>query len=182
MRPWIFPHPLLRLLRLLAGPLLIIASTVPAAAQGLLANGDLEQAGPSAGGAPGIPGWFFHVWEGDSSLDHTAVAALQKRLEAPSVDKDDKKKVLIPEYTKKDLENQVIWVSAKMEGGNPVIRIEKEVVAPARLLRDLKRVASRSRKAEMLLEHERAVPHEVVVQILDAARGARLNRVRVLVP
>lgn len=108
----------------------------------------------------------------------TAVAALQKRLEAPSAEKG---KIDVP-VVGKDVIEQMIAVTVTMEGGQPVIRIEKDVVTPDRLLRDLKRYAARTKKTELLLQHGDDVPHEAVVQVLDAARGARLNRVRLLVP
>ena len=109
----------------------------------------------------------------------TAVAALQKRLEAPTV---DEKKMNIKEVSIAQVEQQMIYVKVTMENDQPVIRVEKEVVAPDRLLRELKRYVARTRKTDLLIDHDKDVPHGVVVQVIDAARGANMNKVQFLVP
>src|SRR5262245_34775447 len=65
----------------------------------------------------------------------TTVAALQKRIEAPSAT-DEKAKVAT--VTKEQVEEQMILVKANMENGEPVIRIEDTVVERAKLLRELR--------------------------------------------
>jgi biopolymer transport protein ExbD len=112
----------------------------------------------------------------------TAVAALQKRLEAPTVEEKDKKKLQVATFTKEVLQQQVIWVKVTMENDEPVIRVEDQVVAPDRLMRELKRFVARTRKTDLLIDHDRDVPHGAVVQVIDAARGADINKVRFLVP
>jgi biopolymer transport protein ExbD len=109
----------------------------------------------------------------------TTVAALQKRLEAPTATGEQGKVAVV---TEKQIEEQMIWVKANMVNGEPQITLEKDVVDIAKLLRELRAYVKRSRKTEMLLEHDDEIPHETVVQILDSAKGAGIDRVRLAVP
>jgi biopolymer transport protein ExbD len=110
----------------------------------------------------------------------TSYAALQKRLEAPSAS-SDKEKDKVAVVTKKQIEEQMVHVIARMEGGQPVILVEKEAVSPAALQAKLKNYA-RGTKTDLLLEHDDNVPHDLVVQVIDAAKGAGVSRIRLLVP
>jgi biopolymer transport protein ExbD len=111
----------------------------------------------------------------------TSYAALQKRLEAPSVSNDkDSKKVAV--VTKEQVENSMIVVQAVMEQGQPVVRIEKNVVDPKNLYRELRKFVRSTGKTTLLLEHDDEVPHELVVRIIDQAKGAGMDRVRLVVP
>jgi biopolymer transport protein ExbD len=111
----------------------------------------------------------------------TSYAALQKRLEAPSVsDAKDSKKMAV--YTKKQVEESMILVRAVMEQGQPVIRVENKVVDPKNLYGELRRFARSTGKTILLLEHDDDVPHDLVVRIIDQAKGAGLDRVRLVVP
>ncbi len=69
----------------------------------------------------------------------------------------------------------------KMEDGKPVFRVEDKVVDEDRLTAELNSYAKTTR-TDLLLEHDADVPHGAVVAVMDAARGARLNRIRLLVP
>jgi biopolymer transport protein ExbD len=110
----------------------------------------------------------------------TTVAALQKRLEAPTV--DDKTKVKVPVITEKEVQEQMIHVKAVMENGSPVVKIEETTVDPVRLVAELRKFVKETRKTDLLLEHDDNVPHDLVVKIIDSAKGAGMNRVRLLVP
>jgi biopolymer transport protein ExbD len=110
----------------------------------------------------------------------TSYAALSKRIEAPTASKD--KKLAVPVFTKEKIEQQLILVTAKMEGGRPVIRVESKEVELPRLTAELRSFARSSGKAEVLLDHDGDVPHHVVVQIIDKAKMAGIARVRVPVP
>jgi biopolymer transport protein ExbD len=109
----------------------------------------------------------------------TSVAALQKRLEAPTV--EDTKHSKIAVVTKDQIEKNMVYVTARMEDGEPVIRVENEVVAPNHLLRTIKKYVNATR-TDLLLEHDNLVPIDFVVQIIDKAKGAGVNRVRLVVP
>ena len=65
----------------------------------------------------------------------TTVAALQKRLEAPTVEQN---KVKVAVVTDKQVEEQMIKVTAKMVDGNPVVLIEDKPVAIEQLVGELR--------------------------------------------
>lgn len=109
----------------------------------------------------------------------TTVAALQKRLEAPSVDEG---KAGVAVFTKEQVDQSMIHLTAKMEGSDPVIRIENQVVELPMLVRELRKFVGKSGKTMLLLEHDDNVPQDMVVKIIDAAKGAGMDRVRLLVP
>ena len=109
----------------------------------------------------------------------TSVAALQKRLEAPSPG-DDKSGVLV--VTQKQVDDTMIKVKVAMENGAPVYRIEGKIVEPHRLVAELLKFVRSSKKSTLLLEHTDDVPHDSVIKIIDAAKGAGMDRVRLLVP
>jgi biopolymer transport protein ExbD len=109
----------------------------------------------------------------------TSVAALQKRLEAPSPG-DDKSGVLV--VTEKDVANLMIHVKVSLEDGEPVYRIQDRVVDPVRLVAELQKFVRSSKKTILLLEHTDDVPQDSVVKVIDAAKGAGMDRVRLRVP
>jgi biopolymer transport protein ExbD len=109
----------------------------------------------------------------------TTYAALQKRLDAPPAATD---KAGLPAVTKEQVAQQMIKVSIDMERNQPVTKIEDRVVAPERLEYELSLFQKNSRKTEILLEHSDDVPERAVVAVLDAARGAGMEKVRLLVP
>ena len=97
----------------------------------------------------------------------TTVAALQTRLEAPGVEKDKKRVKVV---TQAIVEQQMIVCSAKMEDDRPVIVVEDKVVAPNQLLREFRGYVRSTGKTSLLLKYDDNVSHEVVVQIIDAAK------------
>jgi biopolymer transport protein ExbD len=109
----------------------------------------------------------------------TTVAALQTRLEAPGIEQDKKR---IKVVTKDQVDKQMISCEARMENGKPVIRVEGDPVEPSRLTRKFRDHLRNSRKTTLLLEHDGEVPHEVVVWVLDAAKGAGMDRVQLVIP
>jgi biopolymer transport protein ExbD len=109
----------------------------------------------------------------------TTVAALQKMLEAPSVEEG---KVKVAVLTKEKVAEQMIHVTAKMENGEPVIRVEDKVVQPDNLLAELRRYSRANGKNKLLLEHDDNVSQETVVQIIDAAKGAQMERIATVIP
>jgi biopolymer transport protein ExbD len=116
----------------------------------------------------------------------TSYAAMQKLLEAPSAEKDPTKGV--PVLKKEDVENSMILVSANMEGAGPpqsrrlVLRVQGKEVDPATLSAELRTLARANDRHTLVLEHDDYVPQDVVVKIIDDAKGAGLNKVRLVVP
>lgn len=111
----------------------------------------------------------------------TTVAAMQHQIEAPSV--EDKSKPGVMAVSKEKVEQTMIHVTAKMEKPDtPVIRVEGKVVEPEQLTAELQKLARSAKKTRVLLEHDDDVPHEVVVQVIDAAKGARMDGVALMLP
>jgi biopolymer transport protein ExbD len=69
-----------------------------------------------------------------------------------------------------------------MERGEPVIRVEDEVTPEHLLLAKLKGFVKKTSRTQLLLQADGKVPHRVTVAIQDAAKGAGMDRVRLLLP
>ena len=109
----------------------------------------------------------------------TSVAALQKRLEAPTPGED---KAGVAVVTKEQVANQMIHVKVSVENGAPVYRVEDKVIDPVRLVAELRKFVRSSGKTTLLLEYTDDVPQDSVVKVIDGAKGAGMDRVRLLVP
>ncbi len=108
----------------------------------------------------------------------TTVAAIQKQLEAPTAEKG---KAGVKVVTKDKVAEQMIHVVAKVVNGETVIKVEDKEVKLDDLRGELRKYATATRSG-LLLEHDDFVPQDVVVQIIDKAKGAGLSRVHMLVP
>ena len=108
----------------------------------------------------------------------TTVAALQVRLEAPSLEDS---KISVKSVTVKEAEESMILCRATQVGGQLEIKVEKDTVPLADLTNVFKRYARETKKTTLLLDHDDEVPHDVVVKIIDAAKGAGMDRVQLLV-
>src|SRR5262249_15596576 len=104
----------------------------------------------------------------------TSYAALQQMLDSPTHSDEKAEEIRV---TKEQVDNLMVQVKVTMENGKPVIRIEGQEVPKERLLGALKSFNSKTRKNQLLLEHEREVPHGVLVAIQDAAKGADFAQV-----
>jgi biopolymer transport protein ExbD len=109
----------------------------------------------------------------------TTYAALQNRLEAGDVSTDPVGRVVV---TAEQVKQQMIHVTVKMQDGQPVFRVEEEVVDEDHLLARLKSYVRQTSHTDLLLEHDGDVPHGAVVAVMDAAKGAGMNRIRLVVP
>ena len=109
----------------------------------------------------------------------TSYAVLQKRLEAPGVTADKLGPAVV---TKEKVEQQMIRVTIKMEGGKPLTAVEDHVVDPYLLQSELRRYGNATKKTQLLLEHDDDVPQRAVVEVIDAAKGAGLEKVSLVVP
>ena len=108
----------------------------------------------------------------------TTYAVLQKVHETPGV--SDKK---VPKPVEmKDVKQQMIWVTVKMENGKPVTRVENAEVAPDDLLNTLRTMVKDTSKNTLLLEHDADVPHGAVVNVQDAAAGAGMHEIKLVIP
>jgi biopolymer transport protein ExbD len=103
----------------------------------------------------------------------TTVAALQVRLEAPGV--EDGKPSPVKVITDKELESTVILVTARKVGDGVVVKVEGEEVALPELQAALRRHVKK--KSKMVLDADDDVPHDVVVQVIDAGKGVGLDSV-----
>ncbi len=115
----------------------------------------------------------------------TSYAALQKMLDAPKMSADGAAGP--PRVTKEQVEKFMIQVEVRMEKGaggqeTPVIKVEGQTVPQGDLVNALRKYVTGTRKIEMLLDHSPRVPHGAVVAVQDAARGAGIEQVHLLVP
>ena len=116
----------------------------------------------------------------------TSYAALQKMLDLPGTAAEGGLRGP-PRVTPEQVEKFMIRVEVRLEKGDggkevPEIKVEGQPVALDGLVGTLKKYVTDSRKTEMLLDHSPRVPHGVVVAIQDAARGAGIQQVHLLVP
>jgi biopolymer transport protein ExbD len=109
----------------------------------------------------------------------TTYAALQKMLDDPSLSADKQGALVV---TQKDVKDLMIQVKAVEGPSGPVITVEGQPVNEAELVPVLRRFVGQEHKTELLIDHDRQVPHGTVVAIIDAAKGAGIAHVNVLVP
>jgi biopolymer transport protein ExbD len=109
----------------------------------------------------------------------TTYAELQKMIDSPNLTADADQK--LPVVTRQQVEQSMIQVTVKQTDKGPVIRVEGQEVEPERLVPVLKRFVGPS-KVELLLDHDRAVPHGTIVTVEDAAKSAGINQVLIAVP
>jgi len=109
----------------------------------------------------------------------TTVAALQVRLEAPEID-EGKAKVKV--VTQEAVEQTMVLVSITKSGDKVTIKVEDDEVDPANLTTALRRHVRRTGKTQVALQHDDEVPHGVVVQVIDAAKGVGVDSVKQIIP
>lgn len=109
----------------------------------------------------------------------TTVAALQKQIEAPTIEAG---KAGVAVFTKEQVATQMIHVKLTSENDELVVRIEDKVVDMNRVTLELQRFVRNTSKNILLVEHDNKVTHDAVVQLIDAAKVAGMDRVRFLVP
>lgn len=105
----------------------------------------------------------------------TSYAVIQKRLEAPGVTGDRDLGPAI--VTTKQISQQMIRVSVKMENGQPVFRVEDQAINPEELESSFRSFVNATAKTRLLVQLDYEVPQRAMVQVLDAARGARMEKV-----
>ncbi len=110
--------------------------------------------------------------------DARSLGRLQKVLDMPGMSGKNVKGV--PVRTKKQVEEFTIKVEARQENGQPVIRVEDEVVDQANLTKTLSRYVNKTRKTELLLDASDDMDWGTIVTIQDSARGAGVSKVNLL--
>jgi biopolymer transport protein ExbD len=100
-----------------------------------------------------------------------------KRLDLPPVKTDP---VGAPQLTK-EIRDTSILVEVKKQDGKTVYLVESKEVAPDYLATELKG-RSKTGRATLLLQHDDEVTHGDVVKVQDAARGAHLERILLVMP
>ncbi|MFQ3593123.1 MAG: biopolymer transporter ExbD [Gemmataceae bacterium] len=108
----------------------------------------------------------------------TTVAALQKRIEAPTADKGKKG---ITVLTKEKAEATTILLKVSVENGEPVVMLQGRKISLDGLAGQI-RAEVTPQKTTLLLDHDDFVSQDVVVQIISAAKAAGLDRVQLVVP
>jgi biopolymer transport protein ExbD len=107
----------------------------------------------------------------------TTYAELQKMIDSPSLSAESN----LPVVTRQQVEQSMIQVKVTQTDKGPVIRVEGQEVDKDQLVPVLKRFVGPS-KVELLIDHDRAVPHGTIVAIEDAAKSAGINQVLIAVP
>jgi biopolymer transport protein ExbD len=103
----------------------------------------------------------------------TSYAALQQVLNMPGMSNKNVKGKL--EKSKEAVAQVTIKVTAKIENGKPVIRVEDQPVALDDVQSALRRLWKATRKTEILFDADGDVPWATVIAIQDAAKGANMQ-------
>jgi biopolymer transport protein ExbD len=109
----------------------------------------------------------------------TSYSVLQKRLEQARADDT---KADLPVVHMKDAKEQMLLVKVSMQNGEPVIKLEDQIVSLEDLQAALSGQMKNTPKTQLLLQADDEVPHGVVVSIQDAAAGARLKSIHLVMP
>lgn len=105
-------------------------------------------------------------------------SVLVKRLDLPPVSTQP----VGPAVVTKEIRDTSILVEVKRVDGKTVYLVEDKEVPAAALATELKRRAGKNGKTTLLLKYDNEVTHGDVVKVQDAARGARLERILLVVP
>lgn len=109
----------------------------------------------------------------------TSYAVIQQKLEAPGVSGD---KVGPPVITMENVKQQMIFVKVQMEDGKPIIKLEDRVLDRNNLESELRSAVRATKKTQLLLQIEDDIPHRVMVDVQDAAKGAGVEKVSWVIP
>ncbi|HKI30546.1 MAG TPA: biopolymer transporter ExbD [Gemmataceae bacterium] len=115
----------------------------------------------------------------------TSYAALQRLIEMPGMSTERLRGA--PKITKELVDRLMIKVEVRMSRGadgpeKPVIKVEGETVDKDQLRAALTRYVDKTRKTELLIDHQAMVPYGTIIAIQDAAAGAGIKIVHILVP
>jgi biopolymer transport protein ExbD len=116
----------------------------------------------------------------------TSYAALQRLIEMPGMSAERIKGA--PKLTKEKVDQLMIKVEVRMNRSGdgpekPVIKVEGETVDRDQLRTVLSRYVDKPpHKTELLIDHGAMVPYGTIIAIQDAATGAGITKVHILVP
>jgi biopolymer transport protein ExbD len=108
----------------------------------------------------------------------TSYEVLEKVLQMPKSKSDEADGIKV--VAQEQVENFMIKVKTRQEGGQTVIWVEDQVVPDGQLQTVLGKLARQSRKSEVLLDAA-GVDYGTVIKIIDAAGGAKIDHVHFLV-
>jgi biopolymer transport protein ExbD len=111
----------------------------------------------------------------------TSYTALQKRMEAAEATSQKDERAVRP-VTEKEIKEQMIQTSVKLDNGRPVYRVEGQVTDPDHLIATLKGFVSRQHKTDLLLEFDGKAQWGDVLRLQDAAKAAGMDRIHYLAP
>lgn len=105
----------------------------------------------------------------------TTALTLRKELDVPGVSPEDKDKSVKSKRLSKNDIVLLINIKARMEAGKPVVRVDGTPVEEAKLTEELAKHAKKVNKTEAFLD-AKEVPWGTIVAIMDAAKGAGLQK------
>jgi biopolymer transport protein ExbD len=106
--------------------------------------------------------------------------ALQKMMDSPDLSADPDR---LPVVKKEQVEKSMILVKVTQEAKGPVIKIEDQEVSKDDLAAVLLRIHRKNpNKVQLVIDHDREVPHGTVVAVEDAAKTAGITSILIAVP
>ena len=103
-------------------------------------------------------------------------ATLRRTVELPPEPPDPQsQRSSVPKL--KDLEDRVFKVIVRMEGDDPVVRVEGKVVALADLEAEMTEYVKRKGKPEAFVDVSPDVKWAVEIKVIEATRGAEVRRI-----
>ncbi len=83
--------------------------------------------------------------------------------------------------TRKEAEESMVAVEVRQQGDRSVVYVNRKEVDLKDLIAALRPYVAQGRR-KLLLDHDREVPHEVIVKVQDDAKTAGLDEVLLLIP
>ncbi|MDB5309540.1 MAG: Biopolymer transport protein ExbD/TolR [Gemmataceae bacterium] len=103
-------------------------------------------------------------------------ASLERAIDVPQ-DTPEEKGSSTTKVEYKDIKDRVFRVTARMDGEQPVIKLEADVVKVEELEDKMKQVIDRTGRSEMLLDIDGNVPWGIQTAIMDAAKGNKVHNI-----
>jgi biopolymer transport protein ExbD len=102
-------------------------------------------------------------------------ASLERAIDVPQDTPEEKGGAQKVQY--KDIKDRVFRVTARMDGDQPVIKLENDVVKADEIEAKMKQLMAATGRTEMLLDVDGTVPWGVLTSILDAAKGNGVHNI-----
>lgn len=104
----------------------------------------------------------------------TTYETIRKVLDMPRATAENVAK--LTQVTPDKVKQVMIKVTARIENGQTVVKVEEQVVPIAEVANALKQYVKSTRKTELLIDADDQVDWEAVVAIQDAAKGAGIQK------